>query len=507
MEVDEKVIELQNTATEIPTPSTSAVTLDESFPALWPQGHVPASSSKQAITRDNLVTARQSALERVADQHDSDVRELFHMDRVTSMVYFDPVVAKSDNSRVWQDFKQQFDLSSAVESTSLSALAGPKMRTTRRAANERNTGFGIPVKSTPEFVAPLPKKASTKARRQSAPNPETIESAPAPSSLPVKGKQTKGKGKARKSEPVKAMPKDEDDSFDYAVPKDDTPVITQSGRVSRARVKPTEASSLIDSLTEAPLPTTSRGRKGKAKSTITLPTTDPNPPRYASPTLESKPAKPLSKAPQKKNAPKRKLPEISPFAEPLKRLRLDIPDDAEMTTEEPDPTHPDQRPLAIPTKEALPTFLESYISIEDVTGNDERPREFTNRINHEASTFDKITLYRNEGRLNSLNPDRKTHHREKLRSKVGDHEDALVEAAIGQSKSLQEERKSKVGHGKKISRMVMEYFDQVENREERERERQERAMRALAKWTAREVRKKWRMAANVRFWTVTGNDY
>jgi len=113
-----------------PQASTSAVTLDASFPDLWPTGHVPfvrsnkkgkaASSAMmpEPITRDNLVKARQEAIERVADSHDTHVRELFHMDRVTSMVYYDPQVAKRDNSRVWQDFSKQYDLTNAVEATS-----------------------------------------------------------------------------------------------------------------------------------------------------------------------------------------------------------------------------------------------------------------------------------------------------------------------------------------------------------------------------------------------------
>jgi hypothetical protein len=51
------------------------------FPALWPEG-----ASEEDITHDNLVRARQDALAKVTDAHDSHLRELFHLDRFGDMV-------------------------------------------------------------------------------------------------------------------------------------------------------------------------------------------------------------------------------------------------------------------------------------------------------------------------------------------------------------------------------------------------------------------------------------
>jgi hypothetical protein len=51
------------------------------FPALWPEG-----AAEQDITQDNLIRARQDALAKVTDAHDSHLRELFHLDRFGDMV-------------------------------------------------------------------------------------------------------------------------------------------------------------------------------------------------------------------------------------------------------------------------------------------------------------------------------------------------------------------------------------------------------------------------------------
>ncbi|KAH9072771.1 hypothetical protein EDB83DRAFT_2358983 [Lactarius deliciosus] len=52
-----------------------------------------------------LLRAKQSELDMIEDQHDDLVREAFHLERWTTLVTYDPVAAKKDNSAVFQEFK------------------------------------------------------------------------------------------------------------------------------------------------------------------------------------------------------------------------------------------------------------------------------------------------------------------------------------------------------------------------------------------------------------------
>jgi hypothetical protein len=211
-------------------------------------------------------------------------------------------------------------------------------------------------------------------------------------------------------------------------------------------------------------------------------------------------AEPTPPPQQKKvSAPKqpvKRKPAISPFLAPLKRIRLEIPEDAVM----PDAPIPQNHFQVIPESEfggSIEDYLASYLSIQDVTGLDERPRELINRIINEAKTFDRIETFKNEGRLNSLNPDKRYREKERLRSKDGDHQDHLLEHATDFSKRLSDERRHHIANCKRISRMILTYFEDLEGREERQKEEEKKRMRGVAKWIAKEVLKKWSLAADV----------
>lgn len=73
-----------------------------------------------------------------------------------------------------------------------------------------------------------------------------------------------------------------------------------------------------------------------------------------------------------------------------------------------------------------------------------------------------------------------------------------MEQVVHFSKLVHDERRSHMALAKKTGRMVLAYFGMVEGREERERKEEEKQKKALARWTVREVRKKWKMAVNVR---------
>lgn len=190
-------------------------------------------------------------------------------------------------------------------------------------------------------------------------------------------------------------------------------------------------------------------------------------------------------------------PGISPFLEPLKRLRVEIPEGSAR----PDPadsTHPDQRMTAYRGVFGnVRDLLESYMVVEDVTGTDERPRDLTNRIQREAKTFDRITLYRNEGRLISSNPDKRARESELLRTKDGDHMTSLVEQACAERAALIEVKRVGLYNARKIGQMILAYFEEQGGNEEYAQMMIERQLKALAKSTMKEVRKRWKAVATV----------
>lgn len=57
------------------------------------------------MTRNEALAERQHDIEEIMAEHDDHVRELFHLDRFTSLVYYDPVAAKQDNSSVYTEVR------------------------------------------------------------------------------------------------------------------------------------------------------------------------------------------------------------------------------------------------------------------------------------------------------------------------------------------------------------------------------------------------------------------
>lgn len=81
--------------------------------------------------------------------------------------------------------------------------------------------------------------------------------------------------------------------------------------------------------------------------------------------------------------------------------------------------------------------------------------------------------------------------------KVPSHQDHLVSQGIFFSKLMRDERKAHISQARKIAQMIETYFKRLSGAEERERKAEEKAIRQLAKRTALEVMKKWKLAEKV----------
>ena len=531
-------LESATESSDAPLPAPSSISMLPQ-PPLWPADHYPYVQSAsgelqpEPINRDTLVTARQNSLENVVQHHGGLVHQLFSMDRFGSLVYYDPAQAAQEKSEPWKavryflyssvrrelmgltvgQFAGEFDLYTNAIDPLVAAVTNLRARATRGAASSRKESLVSSVAGPSTLPSTSEKKATaatTKAkRRQSAPQATFEITPPEVTDAHVASVAKKGKGRAggpRKSAPVASTSKieevvEEQEDSSMAV---DPPASPPKGRGGRAK-KPV-APPPVPGSDEAMIPSQpirwgpKRGVKEEASSSAAAVVADsPVSTDAKSPALVLKPkAAAAPKPPKPKPAPKppvKRKPVESPFLEPLKRIRLDIPDDAP-PVDAPLPTHPAQI-LDEAEYDSFHDYLASWLVIEHVTGVDERPRDYTNKITTEATLFDRIITYRNEGRLTSLNPDRKSRDSEPLRWKEGDQRDHLVDHACHFSKLVHDERKKHIAIAKKVSKMVMGHFEELEGREERAKLVVEKQLKALAKATVREVRKKWKMAAGV----------
>lgn len=157
-------------------------------------------------------------------------------------------------------------------------------------------------------------------------------------------------------------------------------------------------------------------------------------------------------------------------------------------------SHPRQLPNP-PSFGSLSNYYSSYSAIINEAGGPiPTPDEVTQQADHEAHILRRVAILRADGRTLE-NPDR-TVSAEYVRAK--DHQDNLVEQALYFSKLVHEERKSHVLLARKTAKMVMGHFERLKSKDEREAKELLSLQKNLARWTAREVKKKWKLAVNVR---------
>lgn len=319
--------------------------------------------------------------------------------------------------------------------------AGPASRTTRRALNERREVIAGSGQASSRINYNEAAMADIKGKGKAEPANDMDDGEE------FKPKLTKGKGKATEGSPAPGK----------------KGVKGKKG-----------AAALPAAAIEAP--PSGRAAKGKAKRLMAGET--------AEDIAMTEP--PKAQVPVKRKAPVPFLPSNA-----AKRLRDAVPPP-------PDPTHPLQVVPAAKHGLSLNTYLNSFTAL---SGNPEPHRDLTSRIGKEARLLNRIDLLKSEGRLQSSNPDRKVAGDSKRKE---DHTNHLVEAAIQMGKLFIEERKARLAGTKKISRGMQLYFEGLVEREERKHAELQRDLKALAKWTVKQVRKKWKLAVEVRSACLSG---
>ncbi|KAK4702013.1 helicase SRCAP/SWR1, partial [Phenoliferia sp. Uapishka_3] len=388
-----------------------------------------------------LMWALRQQLAEIVDSHDDHVRELFHLDRFVTLIGFDPAVAKQDKSDVFLTFQHNYDL--WTHAAPESSASGGGRRATRRAATDRKVS-ALPQAEAPS--TPVPTKAPGSRVGMGHPH----------------GKVDKGKGKAvAPASNGKAV---------AAESSEGEAVVVRKATKGKGRGRKSAPAALIkeeDGLSPVP---PSRGKAGKRHS-LAISTLPPDSPPLPTPSTSKHTIQPPSP-----NYPK----------------RLKLAHDPSLG-----PTY--SHPLQVPPRQthggSLSNLLGSYIVIdeEDVSLPLPPTISLSSRAKREASILTRVAAFRATGRTLG-NPDRRPSNEPK---RAKDHQDNLIDHVVYFSKLLNDERKSHMAVGKKISKMVLGHFANLHGKEEREMREIEKGQKVLAKWTAKEVRKKWKMAINV----------
>jgi helicase SWR1 len=174
-------------------------------------------------------------------------------------------------------------------------------------------------------------------------------------------------------------------------------------------------------------------------------------------------------------------------AEPRPRLKLTFNVPAATITH---PSH-----LAVPEYGSLDAFLSSFVSLDEDISSAERDAYVTEQIQlrkrieeaRQTGVFAELELRENVDDIKKfVDPTRKT-----------THNDHLVSHAIYFARLMMDERRAHATRARKISNMVDLHFKRLSGAEEKERKQWERLMRQLARRTAMEVLKKWKLAEKV----------
>ncbi|GAA5862566.1 hypothetical protein JCM8547_002107 [Rhodosporidiobolus lusitaniae] len=397
--------------------------------------------------RDAQTNAKQAELSAIVDRHDDYVRELFHLDRFVSLIGFDPAVAKADRSDVFRSFQANYDL---FLNAAPDAQAGPSgRRGTRRAAQERKVGgLGAVPTREPSEGSVARKKVDVKGKGRASDSPAVTGDDPM-MGVEISGSASKAGGKKKGAAPRGKKT------------ASGSPAPSSSGLGSPTSTKMIKRPSLAST---------------PSRSTSVIPT-------GSLPT----PYVPITLDPQLELPPlKHPVPPLTPRA--IKRRKLILESGVTYT-------HPSQLPPDPVFDQSLPAFLDSFISLDEDVDLEPPPpeEELDARAEYELDVLDQADAVRAEGR-ELLNPD-KTASSEPKRSK--DHYESLVEHATHFATLVQQERKAHMALARKTARMVMKHFEDIRGKEDKDQKEIERNQKALAKWTVREVRKKWKLAVGV----------
>ncbi|WWC69976.1 uncharacterized protein I206_103920 [Kwoniella pini CBS 10737] len=475
------------------------------------------------LKREELLLQKEQQLKEVLEGHDDAIREQFHLERFVTMITgWDPKAAKTDNSPVFLDWKDQRHnllslLPPSTSSLSTPSQAGPSRprhslsaRTTRRAAQEQSEILA-------QVVAPSSHPINGHALASKSPI-KALD--PLPTTTPT---TARGRGRRRASEtasdyvelvqetPVRRKPGPKPKNRPADIEMLPPPVPVNKAKGSRRATMGESLMATNEVKEEVPAP---GGEKGKKRGRMSLPNLPAakktrgakvaieDSETIVSPTIEI----------SKDSSPQ---PEPSPTPAPLPSLaHLPFPPPPKRPSERFGPrtiyyTDPSQKPSA-PAKYdgQLAPILESYIHLED-SGNVSDMKILENRAAKDGYYRARVMYLQSHGRLQRLIDEAENEEQllagnssaqkliHKIPSRKTDHHDSLMAHMVQVRNAMLNEAKLKPVVSKRIARMIQVYWERIEGREERERLTEEKERKRLGKELIKGLRKRWSLAVKI----------
>lgn len=400
------------------------------------------------------VALAQSDLEDVHDGHDMLVRELFHLTKFVTMVGYDPDVARNDQSDVFTTFKHQHDLRFSLDQSGSGAHTSTPGRVTRNRVNARLESLSLKrpqPPSKPSTPASTTKSAKTDAKVRATENGRGRRSSSIVDS------------KARRSMTADAQSEASEDEHDESEAESDASAQDVEAHSGRRKGK-------------------GKAREGRRQSTG-------KPGRPSQKRQRSLVEEVSSDTPVKRTGPRKSkaLDELDAFI--LRHRPRPLPNHVP-------PLHilsPHQVPALRRFGGNLDALLQSFNLLHD----GEASRDVGVDEDADLDTYIKFDERWRSGLPIHPEAESTTRHVAHKAPRTKSHHDHLLEAVTGSYSQMRQYARHKQQNARKVARMVAQHWERQLGTSEREKKAEERRIRALAKWTLREVLKQWRLAVNV----------
>lgn len=453
--------------------------------------------------RAALLRAKQSELDMVEDRHDDLVREAFHLERWTTLVTYDPAIAKKDNSAVFQEFKSKYDLIAGA-----SPFEGSSRRTTRRARQDRveklkgttaspsaptsSSGRSDPTPSRDDGtiwdILGFPTKGKGKDRDYRS--PKTVKGkAPSVPTSPIIDPTTTNFKATRKAKSHASLPK-----VSSASPSG--PVASEQDALAVGNVRRRHSP---DTSSDVPLATPRKRRKTDSDASPVLRSTSSIESPTKTPRLRPRQATPPSSAantfsngvyhtPSARASPAHIVDEAKAVAFPgptpvIRRVKLIV------RAPEPVYTNPKQKPSPPTFDKSVTSALASYTRLE----NDDVDEVVLDRAARErAVLFESVYALRQQGRMLLSAEDAGCALQSRPtdpRTPGSDLWDHVLDAI-----RVRQRETSGPEIAATIAAKVRTYWDLQNAKEGKIRVQHEKQLRALAKATMKLVISEWKKA-------------
>ena len=423
--------------------------------ALDPQAPLPEILDRR---RKEKIALAQSDLEDVHDGHDMLVRELFHLTKFVTMVGYDPDVARNDQSDVFTTFKHSHDLRFSLDQSASGADATTTGRVTRRRVNARLESLSLKRPEPPSNPStPTAPSKSAKAEGKS----RAVESSRSRRSSSI----ADSKSRASAANGLESEESDQgDDSPSDAESDGSDSEMERRGGKGKGKAKSSDARR-NKSNKKARLSVTSQQRQ---RSVVDETSTD---------TPSKRPGPRKSKA----------LDELDAFI--LRHRPRPLPD-------HPPPLHV-LAPHQVPAPKRFGGDIDALWQSFDLLSEGEGSKDTSNVEDLDLQAYIKLDERWRAGLPLHPEAGSTTRHVAHKVVRTKSHHDHLLEAVAASYSQMRQYAKSKQQGARKVARMVAQHWERQLGTSEREKRAEEKRVRALAKWTLREVLKQWRLAVNV----------